>query len=164
MRWIVQFTTLTLFLAGTALLCQTSVADDWAGWMGSSRDGVYRETGIIDEVPSGGLRVKWRKPIHGGYAGPAAAGGRVFVFDYQKESGKPFNDPGQRANLKGHERLTVFDAASGEQVWQHSYDCPYSISYPAGPRCTPTVDGDFVYILGSEGDLTCLRTSDGELV
>jgi len=164
MRWIVHFTTLTLVLAGTVLLCQTSFADDWAGWMGSSRDGVYRETGIIDEVPSGGLKVKWRKPIHGGYAGPAAAAGRVFVFDYQKESGKPFNDPGQRANLKGYERLTAFDAASGNQLWQHSYDCPYSISYPAGPRCTPTVDGDHVYILGSQGDLTCLRTGDGEIV
>ena len=42
--------------------------------------------------------------------------------------------------------------------------CPYSISYPAGPRCTPTIDGDHVYILGSEGDLNCLRTSDGEVI
>ena len=152
------------FIALSTSFPATARADDWSGWMGNQRDGVYRETGIIDEVPSSGLTVKWRKPIQGGYAGPAAAGGRVFTFDYEKESGKAFNDPGQRANLKGRERLTAFDAASGEQLWQHSYDCQYSISYPAGPRCTPTVDGDHVYILGSEGDLKCLRTQDGEEV
>jgi outer membrane protein assembly factor BamB len=153
-----------LVFSVTALLSAPALADDWAGWMGSSRDGVYRETGIIDEVPADGLKVKWRKPIESGYAGPAAAGGRVFVFDYQQQSGEAFNNPGQRANLKGKERLTAFDAASGNQLWQHSYDCPYSISYPNGPRCTPTIDGDHVYILGSEGDLNCLRTGDGEVV
>lgn len=138
--------------------------DDWGGWMGSGRDGVYRETGIIDEIPAGGLAIKWRKPVSLGYAGPAAVAGRVFVFDYQAESGKAFNDPGQRANLRGQERLTALNAASGEQLWQHAYDCPYSVSYPAGPRCTPTVDGDHVYSLGSEGDLRCLQVSSGEVV
>ena len=151
-------------LSVAAFLSSTAIGDDWSGWMGSSRDGVYRETGIIDEVPASGLKVKWRKPIESGYAGPAASAGRVFVFDYQKQSGESFNNPGQRANLKGKERLTAFDAATGNQLWQHSYDCPYSISYPNGPRCTPTIDGDHVYILGSEGDLNCLRVSDGEVV
>ncbi|WP_442508183.1 PQQ-binding-like beta-propeller repeat protein [Novipirellula sp. SH528] len=141
-----------------------AVADDWPGWMGPSRDGVYRETGIIDEVPESGLKVKWRTPIAGGYAGPAVADGRVFVFDYEKTEGEAFNDAGQRANLKGQERLTALDAETGKQLWQYAYDRPYSISYPAGPRCTPTVDGDLVYILGSEGDLQALRVSDGEVV
>ena len=151
--------TLLLSLSATPLR-----GEDWRGWMGSERDGVYRETGIIDEIPASGLAIKWRKPVSAGYAGPAAAAGRVFVFDYQAESGKAFNNPGQRANLQGKERLTALDAASGQQLWQHAYDCPYSISYPAGPRCTPTVDGDHVYILGSEGDLNCLQAADGEVV
>ena len=147
-----------------SLYCSTACGDDWPGWMGPSREGVYRETGIIDEVPASGLKVKWRTPIHGGYAGPAAADGRVFVFDYQKQSGEAFNNPGERARLEGTERLTALDATTGEPLWQHAYECAYSISYPAGPRCTPTVDGDHVYILGSEGDLKCLRVSDGEVV
>lgn len=142
----------------------TCLADDWAGWMGNSRDGVYRETGIIDEIPSSGLKIKWRMPVSEGYAGPAAADGRVFVFDYKKESGDAFNDPGKRANLNGKERLLAFDANSGNQLWQHEYNCPYSISYPAGPRCTPTIDGDRVYILGSEGDLKCLNVTDGDVI
>ncbi len=153
-------------IASTAILMLAQggpvAADDWSGWMGSERDGVYRETGIVDEIPAAGLKIKWRKPASVGYAGPAAANGRVFVFDYQTESGKAFNDPGQRVNLKGKERLRALDADTGEQLWEHAYDCPYSVSYPAGPRCTPTVDGDFVYTLGSEGDLKCLQASDGQ--
>lgn len=142
----------------------TAMADNWPGWLGPQRDGVYRETGIIDEIPADGLSIKWRKSIAGGYAGPAVADGRVFVFDYVQQSGKAFNDPGQRATLQGQERLTALDAKTGEQLWQHSYDRPYSISYPAGPRCTPTVDGDRLFILGSEGDLKCLQAADGEVV
>ena len=79
---------LLLDCTGGWFVPEPAVGDDWPGWMGGLRDGVYRETGIIDEVPSGGLKVKWRKPIEGGYAGPAVAAGRVFVFDYQKESGE----------------------------------------------------------------------------
>ncbi len=157
---------------GIAICCATvffldvsqGMGEDWPGWMGNSRDGVYRETGIIDEVPADGLKVKWRVPIAGGYAGPAAADGRVFVFDYTKEGGESFNDPGKRAELKGKERLIALDAETGKELWKHEYDCNYSISYPAGPRCTPTVDGDRVYLLGSEGDFRCLSVDSGDLI
>jgi outer membrane protein assembly factor BamB len=139
-------------------------AEDWAGWMGSQRDGVLRETGIVDSIPAGGLPVKWRAPLGAGYAGPAVADGRVFVFDYQLKSGTLRNDPGGRVDLQGSERLIALDAATGKVIWESSYECPYSISYPAGPRCTPTVDGDRVYTLGSEGDLRCLGSGSGELI
>ncbi len=144
--------------------CNSVDADDWKQWMGPNRDGVYQESGIIDSIPQSGLKVKWRVPIHGGYAGPAAANNIVYVFDYKVADGRAFNNPGKRANLKGQERLIALDAKTGEEKWQHAYDCPYSISYPAGPRCTPTIDGDRVYILGSEGDLKCLNTADGTLI
>jgi outer membrane protein assembly factor BamB len=132
--------------------------------MGEHRDGVYRETGLIESIPSEGLNVKWRMPIGGGYAGPAVASGRVFLFDYVLKSGDIVNNPGQRARLDGAERLIAFDAQSGKELWSYKYDCPYNISYPAGPRCTPTVDGEHVFILGSEGDLSCLQVADGQRV
>ena len=159
---LIGLTASIIVLANSPL--RIASADDWSGWMGNLRDGVYRETGIVDEVPESGLKIKWRKPISMGYAGPAAAGNHVYVFDYKVESGAAFNEPGQRATLNGKERLIALDADSGNQIWQYQYDCPYSISYPNGPRCTPTVDGDHVYILGAEGDLKCLRTGDGTLV
>jgi outer membrane protein assembly factor BamB len=162
-----SFLPLATFITAIILIGATAVdivADDWTGWMGNQRDGVYRESGIIDAIPASGLNVKWRTSISGGYAGPAVADGKVFVFDYQKTAGESFNDPIKRANVQGKERLLALSEETGDILWEHAYDCPYSISYPAGPRCTPTVDGKHVYILGSESDLRCLKVADGELV
>ena len=44
-------------------------------------------------------------------------------------------------------------------VWQYEYDCPYQVSYPAGPRTTPAVTKDKVYAPGAMGDLVCLDKS-----
>ncbi|MCC9657112.1 PQQ-binding-like beta-propeller repeat protein [Rhodopirellula halodulae] len=167
-----MLSTFTLRRAAAALITSGSLAlsgnclpaDDWSGWQGDQRDGVYRESGVVNEIPESGLPLKWKAKIAGGYAGPSVADGRVFVFDYAKRQGEAFNDPGKRADLTGDERLIVLDAETGKELWRHEYERPYSISYPAGPRCTPTVDGDHVYILGSEGDLRCLSVTDGELV
>ena len=141
-----------------------SVADDWPQWMGPTRDGVLQETGLIESIPADGLKVNWRVPIQSGYSGPAVADGRVFVTDYEKTGGESFNNPGKRAELTGKERVLCFEAATGKEIWKHEYDCKYSISYPAGPRCTPTVDGQHVYTLGSEGDLICFVAATGEVV
>lgn len=154
-----------LFGLGLQTLSPAALAaDDWPQWMGPTRDGVYREDGLIRSIPADGLPIKWRVPIAAGYAGPAVQGDRVFVADYLRRSGEVVNDPGQRAELQGQERVHCLDAKTGETLWQHAYERPYSISYPNGPRCTPTVDEDRVYFLGSEGDLLCLQVDDGQVV
>jgi outer membrane protein assembly factor BamB len=38
------------------------------------------------------------------------------------------------------------------------------MSYNAGPRAAPLIDGDRVYTFGAEGDLQCRQTSDGRLI
>ena len=137
-------------------------ADQWTGWMGDQRDGVYRSSGDVALGPS--TEIVWKHAIGGGYAGPSVDNDKIFVFDYELAGGSVENNPGRRVDLSGKERLLALDAKTGEEIWQHAYDCPYSISYPAGPRCTPTVDGDRVYTLGSEGDLRCINVADGNLV
>ncbi|NDC62549.1 MAG: pyrrolo-quinoline quinone [Planctomycetia bacterium] len=132
--------------------------------MGPARDGVWREAGIVRSIPAGGLPVKWRTAIKGGYSGPAVAGGRVYLTDYDRLDGDAANDPSTRNRLAGRERVLCLDAATGAVVWKHEYDRPYSISYPAGPRCTPTVVDGRVYTLGAEGDLLCLDAVDGTVV
>src|SRR5207237_8603627 len=69
-----------------------------------------------------------------------------------------------RSELEGKERVLGFDAASGKPLWSHAYDCPYKISYPAGPRCTPTVHEGKVYALGAMGNLTCLDAAEGTVI
>jgi outer membrane protein assembly factor BamB len=140
-----------------------SRADDWPQWRGPRRDGVWRETGIVEKLPAE-LKLKWRSPIGGGYAGPAVAGGRVYVTDRQLRQGSenPEN-PFDRQPVEGVERVLCLDAASGEVLWTHEYPCRYEISYPSGPRATPAVDGGNVYTLGAMGDLFCLDAAKGHV-
>jgi len=152
-----------LVAAAFALFGATSVADDWPQWLGRNRDSVWRETGLIDRFPQSGPNFKWRVELGGGYAGPAVAGDRVYVTDYLTE-GDQSPDPQKRNQLEGTERVLCLSAADGSLIWKHEYDCPYAISYPAGPRATPTVDDGRVYTLGAEGDLVCLDAEDGEPV
>jgi outer membrane protein assembly factor BamB len=139
-------------------------ADDWPQWMGPRRDGTWREADVVDAIPAGGLPLRWRIAVKGGYAGPAVANGRVYLMDYDRREGTLANDPGGRSTLAGNERVLCIDAATGEIVWKHEYDCPYSISYAAGPRCTPTVADGKVYTLGAEGHLTCLDATTGAVI
>lgn len=138
-------------------------ADDWPQWMGPARDNVWREQGVLDKFPLGGPEVVWRSEVAGGYAGPAVAGGKVFVTDYvTADDVKVANF--ERRSFSGMERVLCLDESSGEEIWRHTYPVDYTISYPAGPRCTPLVDGERVYTLGAEGDLFCFDAAGGTIV
>ncbi len=138
-------------------------ADDWPQWLGPQRDSIWRENGILDKFPKGGPKVLWRAPVAHGYSGPAVVGGRVYVTDHLSKKtveGNPF----ARGKVEGKERVLCLDANSGKEVWKHEYDCPYNLSYPAGPRCTPTVSGGKAYTLGAEGNLFCLDAAKGTVL
>ena len=85
-------------------------------------------------------------------------------MDYLKEKGDDRPDPGKKSELVGKERVQCLDAKTGEQLWVHEYECNYKLSYPNGPRVTPTVDGDRVYTLGAEGHLFCLNVENGNVI
>ena len=148
---------------GISLCTMVAHGDDWPQWMGPQRDNVWRETGIVNKFPEGGPKVLWRSEIAGGYAGPAVAGGKVFITDYV--SGQNVKvDNFERKEFTGEERVHCLNEATGKIEWTHKYPVKYTISYPAGPRCTPNVEGDFVYTLGAEGDLFCFQIADGKVV
>jgi outer membrane protein assembly factor BamB len=146
-------------------MASSVLAEDWPQWMGPNRDGVWPETGIVERLPPEGPQVLWRVPVAGGYAGPAVAKGKVYVSDYLKSAGDDkVTDPLKRNDLEGKERVLCFDSASGRLLWKHEYACRYKISYPAGPRCTPTVHGGKVYALGAMGHLLCLDADKGSVL
>ncbi len=148
----------------SGLFATSIFAADWPQWMGPGRDGVYSESGIVDAIPSEGLPVVWRAEVGGGYAGPAVADGRVFVCDFVADEGKLTNGPGTRDKMVGTERTVCFDASSGKELWRYEQPRQYSLSFAAGPRATPTVDADRVYVLGAEGHLACLSVATGKPV
>ena len=153
----------TLWMSVCCGCLTVAQADDWPQWMGPQRDNVWREEGIIDAFPDAGPSVVWRAPVAGGYAGPAVVGSRVFVTDYETaENVKVANF--ERKKFTGIERVRCLDANTGKSLWQHSYPVTYGLSYPAGPRCTPTVDEGRVFTLGAEGHLFCLDAATGEIL
>ncbi len=146
-------------------MCANALADDWPQWQGPQRDGVWRETGLLSSFPAAGLKVLWRAAVAGGYSGPAVSGGHVYVPDFvpAPETHRPSN-PFKRITQAGQERLQCLDQLSGKLLWTDVHDVAYGMSYSAGPRATPTVDGDRVYTLGGEGDLRCIDSNSGKLV
>jgi outer membrane protein assembly factor BamB len=156
MRFAIVFATL-LFVSATIH------AADWPQWMGPERDNVWRESGLIEKFPAGGPKTLWRVPVAGGFAGPAVSDGRVYLTDYvTKEDVKVGNF--ERKKFTGIERVLCLDEATGKQIWKHEYPVTYGISYPAGPRCTPCVNGSNVYTLGAEGNLICFDAVTGDVV
>ncbi len=154
-----------LSLGALAVVLAPARADDWPQWHGPKRDGVWRETGILDKFPAGGPKVRWRVPVGAGYSGPAVADGRVYVTDRVLGDGAASPaDPFTASRVKGKERVHCIDDANGKVLWTHAYDCEYAVSYAAGPRATPLVSGGKVYALGTMGDLFCLATQSGKEV
>ncbi|MCI0700218.1 MAG: PQQ-binding-like beta-propeller repeat protein [Planctomycetia bacterium] len=140
------------------------VAGDWAQWLGPKRDAIWEEKGLVSKFPKDGPPVVWRKPIGEGYAGPAVAGGKLFITDRVKAKIDPKNPP-PKGTLPGKEQVHCLNLADGKTIWTRSYDCPYKeVSYPTGPRTTPIIDGDHLYTLGTMGDLLCLEVADGTVV
>lgn len=155
-----QLRLVSRILALTAAVCGATAveADDWPQWRGLNRLGVWHESGIIERFPDHGLKVTWRVPTGSGYAGPAVADGRVFVLDWHA-------DPDSRT-LDGTERLIVLDEQTGRELWTYAWQTSYRMLQPInaiGPRATPTVDEDRVYVVGATGRLVCLDVASGEV-
>ena len=92
------------------LLCQAAIGDDWPQWRGPNRDGVWRESGIVERFATDRISPKWRVEIGSGYCGPTVANGRVYVTDLVT---KPVST----------ERVHCFDENTGARVWSYEYEC-----------------------------------------
>ena len=144
--------------AATLAFAMPSFADDWPQWRGADRLGVWTETGIVEALPDE-LTVSWRVPVGSGFSGPAVADGRVFITDWAE-------DPESRT-MDGTERALAFDEETGETLWIREWPTSYRMlmgSYAIGPRATPTVDDDRVYVVGAAGDLFCLDVETGDVI
>ena len=149
-RHRVAFLLLPLFVF--VLATRIADADDWPQWRGPTRDGVWRETGVIEKFSSPRLEAVWRAEISSGYSGPSVADGRVFITDRMVEP-------------KQIERVHCFDAGNGTKLWSHTYDCEYrGVGYEAGPRASVLVDGSRAYSLGSMGNLFCFDAASGRIL
>ena len=119
-------------------------ATDWPQWRGPKRDGISTEKGLLGNVPSNGPPVAWlARGIGKGYSSMSVAKGQIFTM----------GDGEQKSFVH------ALNEKDGKLQWSSAVGVPGG-DYP-GTRCTPTVDGDLVFVLGQHGDLVCLQTSSG---
>jgi outer membrane protein assembly factor BamB len=133
------------------LFVQASPADDWPQWRGPRRDGISRETGLAPSWPDGGPPRLWsRTGLGEGFSTPSVVGNRLLTM----------------GNRGDQELVIALDvAAAGKELWAAVVGpVRHRGAGYAGPRSTPTVDGDRVYALGLNGDLVCLDLATGRLL
>src|SRR5437868_12431722 len=124
----------------------TTRADDWPQWRGPKRNNISGETGLLKSWGSNGPPVLWMaKGIGMGYSSVSVVGNHVYTIGDGTDSSFVHA-------LNG--------ADKGKILWSSRLGKPGGGGGYAGPRATPTVDGDRVYALGQFGDLTCLKASD----
>lgn len=142
---------------GILLGSRATLGSDWPQFRGPNRDGTWDETGIIESFPMEGLKIKWRRPVGGGWSSPVVGQGRVFVFDVE------LTRPSAR------ERLHCFDEKRGEVLWVYAYEEKYGEwSYVpergAGPTATPILERDRIYLVGAHGRAHCLDVKTGKVI
>ena len=126
---------------------------DWAQWRGPHSDGKSAETGLLKKWPTGGPKLLWKaEGIGQGYSGVAIVGDVLYTM-------------GNKDGKDGRETVFALDLGKrGAISWATDLGkAEYKSNYP-GPRSTPTVDGDRLYVVGTMGRLVCLETGSGKIV
>ena len=144
-----------LVLASIVILFLTTAiaeASDWPQWQGPNRDGKSAETGLLKQWPENGPPLAWRiDKLGGGDSAPAVAGGRIYLM----------------ANRGEEEVVWALSEKDGSEIW--AIPLGPAVQQRAsqgkeGPGCTPTVDGERLYVEGLGGNVACLRARDGKIV
>jgi outer membrane protein assembly factor BamB len=143
-RWVVFFELFASFF-----LQSFANAVDWPQWRGINRDGISSEKISPASWGKEGPKQLWRKDVGTGASSVAVSGGRLYTV----------------GNKGGMDVVYCLDAATGAEIWRHSYQQARDArQFEGGPAGTPTVDGDRVYTLSHEGDLFCLSAASGKVL
>jgi len=137
-------------LCSTVLLLSAFplTAGDWPQWHGPTRD---CRVATAEKVPTSlpkDPKPVWKIPVGGGHSSPVVAGGKLVYLD---ENGK-------------NEVVHLLDARTGQETWQTPFAERFEDEWGAGPRSTPTIDGDRIYVQSCDGEFRCLNVADGKTV
>jgi outer membrane protein assembly factor BamB len=139
----------SVIVVGAVTLDGQSASTDWPQWRGPDRTGVSKETGLLAQWPRSGPPLVWSAAMLGaGYGSVAVQGDRVYVQGMRNRQSV----------------VTTLNRVDGKVLWTRTLGAALEESRGPGPRSTPTLDGDRLYVLTENGDLACLRAADGTVV
>lgn len=143
---------LALALLAAAAFARPAWALDWPQWQGPDRNAISKETGLLQEWPQDGPPLAWKvTDLGGGDSAPAIAAGRIFGMGNRGED----------------EVVWALSETDGKPLWVTRLGPAFHQQMPQGkegPGCTPTVDGERLYVEGLGGDVACLQVNDGKIV
>ncbi len=126
-------------------------ANLWPQFRGPDRDGLSPETGLLKEWPENGPKLLWKlEGLGSGYSSISIAGGKIFTMGDRATEGD------SKAQF-----VIAYDAETRKELWAAPIGPPHP---DGGPRCTPTVDGERLYAIGTAGDLACLEAATGKIL
>jgi len=125
---------------------------DWPQWRGPDRNGVSSETGLLKQWPANGPKLLWQvNDIGDGYSTPSVVGTRIYLMSNRGMD---------------NEFVEALSTQDGKVIWTTRVgnvgNPKQEPNYPKA-RSTPTIDGDLLYALGSDGDLACLDAKTGKI-
>ena len=149
MRILFSFALICAFALLSVTAGNTTPEAEWPQWRGPLRNGLSTETGLLKQWPANGPAVAWSITNLGeGYGSLAIKADRLYV-----------------QGTKGSESAVFcLNRADGKTIWSVSLGPKVDESRGNGPRGTPTLEGDRLYVLTENGDLACLRERDGSRV
>lgn len=131
-----------LDLAATA---PTAAGGNWPQWRGPNRDGISTETGLLATWPAAGPPIVWTaKGLGAGFSSVAVVGGRIFTMGDRRDG----------------QYVIALNEENGTELWATRIGGRHDDEY-GGPRATPTVDGDLLYVTDTDGDVVCLESATG---
>ncbi|MCS7161504.1 MAG: PQQ-binding-like beta-propeller repeat protein [Gemmatales bacterium] len=121
---------------------------DWPHWLGPARNGSSPETGLLTTWPAGGPPLLWKVEGGEGYSSVAVARGRAYTLVQRND----------------RELVLCLDADRGRTLWTYEIGPGFHNEYGSGPRSTPAIDGNRVYVTSVNGPVLCLAADTGQLV
>lgn len=120
---------------------------EWPQFLGPNRNGISRETGLLDRWPADGPREIFRVSAGVGMSGMAISRGRLVTMAQDADG----------------QRVIALDAASGKGLWQQMVAPEYRNPMGDGPRGTPAIAGGQVFAFTGEGILVALDFETGKI-
>lgn len=132
-----------------SFVAQPIWAEDWPQWQGPNRDNRSASTGLLTDWEKTPPKLEWKvEGLGDGYSSVSIVGDQLFTTGNLQDGQYVFAVDLKSHSLAWKQKLT-------KQAPQHGYE---------GARCTPTYDDGRLYVVTSDGQISCVNADGGKIL